>query len=452
MKVSESLKEKLPFIRICKKCRVLGRSMLYWKKKRCMLCGSLTKKYKFKSVDTEETVVTKLQSDQKILEHIQDRTNDFDCPGTVTKVIHGPVVTEYEFTPDRYTRINKLKSLNEDLAISLGVEDVSIRRIPGKSCIGIAIPNKERNPVTYQSCVGTILKNSEKMDLPLNFGIMADGSPYIEDLTKYPHLLIGGATGTGKSVLLNQLLTNLLLVRSPKQLRLVLIDPKQVELFPYKDIPHLLMEPEKNVWRVIGILEDAIKTMKSRMDTLHRTHVSSIKEYNDMYKSKAEEFLKEGKKDWARVEMDKCWPHILVVIDELSEIVLEEKKEFVVRMASISQMARAAGISVIAATQRPSVDVLPGKIKVNFLARAAFRMPSPQDSKTVLNFKGAESLLGKGDLFVLSPDKTGLQRVHVAHCTKEDRNPVLQRVIELGYDDDGMLKDYPSSKEKSKSA
>jgi S-DNA-T family DNA segregation ATPase FtsK/SpoIIIE len=140
--------------------------------------------------------------------------------------------------------------------------------------------------------------------------------------------------------------------------------------------------------------------------------------------------------------MDKCWPYVLVVMDEISEIVLEEKKEFIKKLAGISQMARAAGICVIAATQRPSVDVLPGKVKVNFLARASFSVPAQQDSKTVLNFKGAETLLGKGDLFVLSPDKTGLQRIHVAHCRKEDRDPIIKRIIELGYDDKGMLKDF----------
>jgi len=285
------------------------------------------------------------------------------------------------------------------------------------------------------------------MELPLNFGILSDGSPYVEDLAKYPHLLIGGATGTGKSVLLNQLITSLLLVRSPAQLKLVLVDPKTVELFPYKNIPHLMREPVSSVWRVIDVLEDITKVMKSRTEALHDWKVNSIKDLNDMFKAKAATFVKEGKHEWAKMELEKCWPYILVVMDEIAEIVIENKKEFIGKMASISQMARAAGICVIAATQRPSVDVLPGRVKVNFLARAAFRMPSPQDSKTVLNWKGAETLLGKGDLFVLSPDKTGLQRIHVAFCTKEDRDPIIQRTIEVGYDTNNMLKELGVSKD-----
>jgi S-DNA-T family DNA segregation ATPase FtsK/SpoIIIE len=357
-------------------------------------------------------------------------------------------VTEYEFTPDRFTRISRLKTLNEDLALSLSVDTVSIRRIPGRPCIGISIPNKERQEVTFQSCMPNIVEHSDDMEVPLNFGILSDGSPYVEDIAKYPHLLIGGATGTGKSVLLNQIITSLVAVRSPKQLQLVLIDPKTVELFPYKTLPHLMREPVARVWQVIDVLSDVIRVMKQRTEALHDAKVNNIKEYNAIFKAKAADFMKDGKEQWAVEQMNRCWPYILVVIDEMAEIVLEEKRMFINQMASISQMARATGISVIAATQRPSIDVLPGKIKVNFLARACFRCPSPQDSKTVLNFKGAETLLGKGDLFVLSPDKTGLQRIHVAMCKNADRDPIVQRAAELGYDTAGRLLDYPKSSKK----
>lgn len=446
--LSREMKEKLEHLRRCKKCKAIGRSIIYWKKKRCMLCGKLTRKFKV-TANSDAVAVEKVKNgggDKKIVQMITNRTADFDCPGEISAVIEGPVVTEYEFTPDRYTRVNKLKSLSEDLALSLAVETVSIRRIPGRPCIGISIPNATRQEVTFENCTKNIIEHADDMQIPLNFGILADGSPYVEDLARYPHLLIGGATGTGKSVLLNQLLTNLLLVRSPAQLRLMLIDPKTVELFPYKNIPHLMRQPISQVWDAIAALEDVIKVMKSRTETLHDYKVNSIVDLNKQFKDKAAQFTKDGKHEWAKMEMEKCWPYILVVIDEMANIILEEKKDFIARMAAISQMARAAGISVIAATQRPSVDVLPGKIKVNFLARGAFRMPSPQDSKTVLNFKGAETLLGKGDMFVLSPDKTGLQRIHVAHCTKEHRDPIIARITTVGYNNAGLLKDTEDRK------
>ena len=448
MSLSRELKEKLRQLRRCRKCKAIGRSIIYYKKKRCILCGKLTRPFRVKA-NTDLEVIEKVKKgggDKKIIQMITNRTADFDCPGEISAVIEGPVVTEYEFTPDRYTRVSRLKSLNEDLALSLSVETVSIRRIPGRPCIGISIPNAERQEVTFDGCVENVIEHASDMEIPLNFGIMANGAPYVEDLALYPHLLIGGSTGTGKSVLLNQLISNLLLVRSPEQLRFVMIDPKTVELFPYKDIPHLMRPPVSHVWDAIAALADIIKVMKSRTETLHNYKVNSIKDLNDQFKAKAAQFTKDGKHEWAKVEKEKCWPYILVVIDEMANIILEEKKEFVAKMAAISQMARAAGISVIAATQRPSVDVLPGRIKVNFIARGAFRMPSPQDSKTVLNFKGAETLLGRGDMFMLSPDKTGLQRIHVAHCTKEHRDPILNRIANVGYSEKGLLKDSDSRK------
>jgi S-DNA-T family DNA segregation ATPase FtsK/SpoIIIE len=277
----------------------------------------------------------------------------------------------------------------------------------------------------------------------LNFGIMADGSPFVEDLATYPHLLIGGSTGTGKSVCLNQLISSLISVRSPQQLQMLLIDPKTVELFPYRNIPHMLRPPISNVWHVIEALEDVIRTMRDRTAVLHDHKVLTIKELNTMFKSRAAELLKEGKPDQANAMLQRCWHYIVIVIDEMAEIVLQKKKDFIERMATLSSMARASGISIISATQRPSVDVLPGKIKVNFLARAAFRMPSARDSQTVLNERGAERLLGRGDLFVVSPDKNGLQRVHVAHCRPEDRDAIIKRVVDFGYDEKGMLRSAP---------
>src|SRR6266576_305412 len=324
--------------------------------------------------------------------------------------------------------------------------------------MGISVPNKERQEITFKSCLKNVIAHKDDMELPLNMGVTSDGTPYVEDLTRYPHMLIGGATGTGKSVFLNQILTSLLYVRTPKQLRLILVDPKTVELFPYKGLPHRLHDPVNTVWGCMDVMENAIQEMKRRTANLHALKANNIKELNDRYKAEAAALKKaaDGCKDAdakktllekAQYTLDQQWPYWLLVIDEMAEIILEEKKEFIDRMASISQMARAAGISVIAATQRPSVDVLPGKIKTNFLGRASFKVPAQQDSKTILNFKGAETLLGKGDLFVVSPDKTGLQRIHVPNCTREDRDTMLKLSLEFGHENkvpaDNLVSEQP---------
>jgi len=446
--LSKQAKENLKLLRICRKCDVAGRSIVYWKRPRCKLCMKMTRPFELKVESNKEavTALKKMGGDKAVIKKIVGRTADFDCPGEVTGVLEGPVITEYEFMLDRFTRINKLKNLHEDLALSLEVDSVTIRRIPGRNCIGISIPNPDREEVTYESCEEAFMKVQGDMDIPLNFGIMSDGKPYIEDLAAYPHMLIGGSTGTGKSTLINHLLVSLLKVRGPNQLRLVMIDPKTVELFPYKNIPHLMRPPVSGAWDAIALLQDIIKTMKGRTETLHNYHVNSIKDLNKQFVKDADELQKRGMHEMAEKERAKQWPYIVIVIDEMADIIIEQKKEFIASLASISQMARAAGISIIAATQRPSRDVLPGKIKVNFLANGAFRVPTATDSKTILNYKGAETLLGKGDMFITSPNASGPQRVHVAYCTREHRDPILSRIAEFGYDAKGMLKDKPKLK------
>lgn len=459
VKISPELQEKIRKLKICNPCSIMKRltdgkrhSLVVYGKNRCPLCHTRTKPYKLpneikaEAAKLEKALGKDAKKDEKameIIDLIQRRASDFDCPGSVTGIVKGPVVTEYMLTPDRFVRVRRLKTLDQDLALALKVDDVTIRTVPEQGAMAIGIPNAERAVVTFESNKQAVLDAASEMELPLNFGITSDGSPYVDDLASYPHLLIGGSTGTGKSVLLNQLICNLLMVRSPKELQLVLIDPKTVELFPYRDIPHLMRQPVSNVFDVIGVLEDVIRHMRRRSESLHINKVHNIVELNAFYKARAEELRKEGKHEQAEDALGRCWPYIVIIIDEMAEIVLENKRDFIQRLASLASMARATGISVVSATQRPSVDVLPGKVKVNFLARAAFRMPSPQDSKTVLNFKGAERLLGRGDLFVLSPDKTGLQRVHTAHCQKVDRDAIIKRVVELGYDSKGMLKDFP---------
>lgn len=452
---------------ICRKCPRLGGkdAIIVARRTRCPLCEQLVKKYTTEEANGQVVsikpkngkingvpidvprfprLLASTPEQKKVVEVIEERTTAFDCPGRVTNVIEGPVVTEYEFTPDKYTRAKKLKTLDEDLALGLSVTNVTIRRMKGKSAMGIAIPNVNRKAITFDDCLKNVIDHRFDMELPLNFGITGNGLPYVEDMARFPHMLLSGTTGTGKSVLINQLLTNLIMVRSPKQLELVLIDPKTVELFPYKGLAHLRQEPVRDVYEALGALNTLDQEMRRRTQNLHVLHVNNIKELNDRIKNEAKIIEDQAKAtsdlvarnnliELAMKKRDEQWPYILVVIDEMADLVLQEKALFTERLASLAGQARAAGICILAATQRPSVDVLSGKIKCNFLARASLKMPAAQDSKTALGYKGAETLLGKGDMFLSSPDQSDLQRIHIPHCTREDRTKILQRSIELGY-------------------
>lgn len=452
-----SQSEMLEYLMMCKGCKPTGGLNLYFLKKRyCPVCHKALETYtlpkhvldankKIQRFPREESPVTKIQ--QEISKKIADRCRDFDCPGKITDVLPGPMVTEYVFEPDRFTRVKKLKGLNEDLALSLAPymskgdtstgqgqdSSVTIRRIAGKAAIGISIPNPDRHTISFQECLKNVIAHRDDMELPLNMGVTSTGEPYVEDLATFPHLLVGGSTGAGKSVYINDILTSLLYIRSPKQLELYMVDPKQVELFPYKGLPHLKRDPVSDVYEALSVMDGIEQEMRRRVNNLHILKAKDIKELNTRIKGEVAALKAEGKLDEAKKREDDLWPYIILVIDEMADLVLAEKKMFTQKLACISQMARAAGICIISATQRPSVDVLPGKIKVNFPARVAFRMPSAVDSKTVLNYKGAETLLGKGDCFMMSPNKSGLQRIHVPYCTPADRDQMLKISLEFGH-------------------
>ena len=432
---------------ICIACPAVGgKDVIVVRRHRCVLCGRLMDRFdqetmtvkgkKGKGFKDAKRFPRELAADleqKRVVDIITNRVRDFDCPGKVVAIRKGPMVTEYEFAPDRYTRINKLKNLNEDLAVALSAENVAMQRLPGKAAIGIWVPNAVRTEVTFADCLKNTIAHRDDMELPINFGITATGDPYVEDLTRMPHLLIGGSTGAGKSVFLNNVLTSLLYIRSPKQLKLVMIDPKSVELFHYKGLPHLIHEPVAGVYEALDLMERMTQEMRRRTSNLFTMKCKNLKEYNDKVKKEAAGLRSLGDKLAADKKLDECWPYIVIVIDEMADLVLQEKKSFIEKMASISAMSRAAGIHVIAATQRPSVDVLAGKIKVNFPARVAFRVPAQQDSKTILNTKGAEQLMARGDMFYLSPEKAGIQRLHAPFIRQEDIDRMLALSLEMGH-------------------
>lgn len=426
-------------ISICHDCPGLGRSKdavsisRYTLYTRCLLCGRPIKKYDVEAAAESKSDRKKYpkgvqrfprelaanEEQKRVVDVITQRTLDFDCPGKVVNICEGPIVTEYEFQPERFTRLRNVLGINEDLAMALEADNVTIQRYHGKNAMLVSIPNKNRREILFPECLPAVIAHRDDMELPIGFGVQSNGQPYVEDLVKMPHLLVAGSTGAGKSVFLNNILTSLMYVRTPKQVKLVLIDPKSVELFHYNGLTHMMQPAVASVYDALSILERLIQEMRRRTSNLFSFKCKNLKEYNDKMKA-------EGRPE-------DCWPYIVVVIDEMADLVLSEKKAFTDKMAQISAMSRAAGIHVIAATQRPSVDILSGKIKVNFPARVAFRVPSSADSKTILSHKGAEQLLGKGDMFYISPERSGMVRLHSPNCKQEDVNLMMKLSTEGGH-------------------
>lgn len=435
-------------ISICHDCPGLGRSKdavsisRYTLYTRCLLCGRPIKAYDVeaaaeskhdrkkypKGVQRFPRELAANPEQQKVVDIITQRTLDFDCPGKVISICEGPIVTEYEFSPERFTRLRNVLTINEDLAMALEAESVAIQRYHGRNAMLVSIPNKNRKEILFPECLPSVIAHRDDMELPIGFGVQSNGQPYVEDLTKMPHLLVAGSTGAGKSVFLNNVITSLMYIRNPKQVKLVLIDPKSVELFHYNGLPHMMQPAVASVYDALSILERLIQEMRRRTSQLFAFKCKNLKEYNDKCK-RGEVSPMTGNP----LTPEDAWPYIVVVIDEMADLVLSEKKSFTEKMAQISAMSRAAGIHVIAATQRPSVDILSGKIKVNFPARAAFRVPSSADSKTILSHKGAEQLLGKGDMFYISPERSGMVRLHAPNCKQEDVNLMMKLSIEGGH-------------------
>jgi S-DNA-T family DNA segregation ATPase FtsK/SpoIIIE len=358
----------------------------------------------------------KLTEDQQLAkETIEERAEFFGCPGKVTGIRKGPVITLYEFAPGKVTRIKRLASLQEDLALALSAEAVMVRRIPGRDVVGIEISNEptDRQNVAFRASLKNVAAAKKAgMELPLNLGTDPFGDPIIDDLATMPHLLMAGSTGAGKSVALNCLISSLLAVCSPDELQFYMIDPKGVELIHYDGIPHLVEQMVKSPHHAKQLLENLIREMRSRLAVLAHAGVRDLRELNDIRKAKGE----------------KPMPRIVVVVDELGDLMLQDRRAFIALFAEISQIARATGIHMICATQRPSVDVLPGKVKVNFPGRMAFKVTSMADSKTIVHRKGAEGLLGRGDMLYLSPSRSSTIRVHAPWVPLEDVKELANKI------------------------
>jgi S-DNA-T family DNA segregation ATPase FtsK/SpoIIIE len=363
------------------------------------------------------------KTERKIDEHelmdaarqLEEKCREFAVEGNVVQIHPGPVVTTFEFKPEAGVKYSKITSLADDLSLALRAESVLIERTPGKSTVGIQIPNPNREPISLRELLESDAYRRSGSKLTLALGKTIHGEPFLTDLSTMPHLLIAGSTGTGKSVAINAMLTSILFRATPDDVRLILIDPKRLELEMYEDIPHLLTPVVVEPKQAANALGWAVKEMEERYKTLAAEGVRNIEQYNRNMRHALEEQRTQENGDEF-----KPLPYIVVVIDELADLMMMASTEVEESIARLAQMARAVGIHLILATQRPSVDVITGLIKANLPARISFRVSSKVDSRTILDGNGAEQLLGKGDMLFLPPASSRLIRLHGPYISEQE--------------------------------
>lgn len=349
----------------------------------------------------------------------------FKIDGEVTEIHPGPVVTMYEFAPAPGVRISRIANLADDLAMALKAIKVRIvAPIPGKGVVGFEVPNAKRQMVFLQEIIGSQAFRDKKLALPMALGKDIHGNASITDLAKMPHLLVAGTTGSGKSVGVNCMITSLLYHASPDDVRFIMVDPKMLELSIYEGVPHLLLPVVTDSMKASLALKWAVDEMERRYELMKNAGVRSIRGFNKKVLSSQADGTMHLEAELG--EEPQKMPYIVVVIDEFADLMMVAGKEVEYCVARIAQKARAAGIHLILATQRPSTDVITGVIKANFPTRIAFRVSSGIDSRTILSTQGAENLLGKGDMLFLPPGTSRLDRVHGAFVSEEEIHQVVE--------------------------
>ena len=369
---------------------------------------------------------------------------DFKISGEITNVRQGPIVTLFELTPAPGTLSSSVIRLSDDIARSMSAKSTRISTIPGRDAIGIEIPNKQRHTVFLRELLDDQLFKSQKFKLPLALGKDIFGKPVVVDLAKMPHLLVAGTTGSGKSVGINAMLLSLLYYLPPEECRLILIDPKMLELSIYQDIPHLLTEVVTDPKKAIAALKWTVKEMEKRYQMMTHLEVREIDDFN----RKVKKILQDGQVIFKEMQVGydsesgkpviekkaldlEVFPKIVVVVDELADLMITSGKEIEGAIQRLSQMARAAGIHLIVATQRPSVDVITGTIKSNFPTRISYKVVNKINSRTILEEQGAEQLLGQGDLLITMLGES-LLRVHGPYVKTEEVQSVVNHLKQQG--------------------
>jgi len=366
------------------------------------------------------------QADEELLQiaqRVAEKCKEFNVTGQIKHICPGPVVTTYEFKPDPGVKYSRVTGLVDDLCIALEAESIRIDRLPGKPHVGIEVPNPERETIFMREVLESRQFRESESKLTLALGKTIDGINYTADLTRMPHLLIAGATGTGKSVCLNSLVVSILYKARPDEVKFVMIDPKRLELGLYADIPHLITPIVTEPKKAANALKWAVREMEQRYKQLAQWGVRNIDGYNTEVERRNNvlDFDEEG-------NPHKTLPYVVIIIDELADLMMTCGADVEEAITRLAQMARAVGIHLVLATQRPSVDVITGLIKANFPSRIAFRVSQKVDSRTIIDANGAEQLLGRGDMLFLPPGTSRLLRVHGAFL---DENEVAKIVAHI---------------------
>ena len=350
-----------------------------------------------------------------IAAELAEKTKEFNVTGRVVHITQGPVVTTYEFKPDPGVKYSRVTGLVDDLCLALKAESIRIDRIPGKAFVGIEVPNHRREQIHLREVVESKKFKESNSLLTVALGKTIDGLNYVTDLAKMPHLLIAGATGAGKSVGVNSLVVSILYKAKPDEVKFIMVDPKRLELGLYADIPHLATPIITDPKRAAVSLRWAVSEMERRYKELAGWGVRNIDGFNaEVKRRNAIEHFDDNGEPWRPL------PYIVIIIDELADLMMVSGKDVEEAITRLAQMARAVGIHLVLATQRPSVDVITGLIKANFPARISFRVSSKVDSRTIIDSNGAENLLGKGDMLFLPPANSQLVRVHGAYVDEKE--------------------------------
>ncbi len=363
-----------------------------------------------RSEDTQIVREDALRTEAQVL---VEKCAEFDVLGQVVQINPGPVVTTFEFRPEAGVKYSRVTGLAEDLCLAMRAESILIERMAGKSTVGIQVPNHDRETIWLRDVIEAENFRNAKSKLTLAMGKDINGRIVTADLTTMPHVLIAGSTGSGKSVAINAMIMSVLYKATPAQVRLILVDPKRVELGMYEGIPHLFTPIITEPKLAANALRNAVREMERRLKLLASRSVRNIDQYNKLFENGTPSLFDE-------TPDEEPLPYIMIIIDELADLMMLDKANVEEAITRLAQMARAVGIHLVLATQRPSVDVITGLIKANVPTRMSFRLATKVDSRTILDSNGAESLLGRGDMLFLPPGTSRLQRVHAPFVTEKE--------------------------------
>jgi S-DNA-T family DNA segregation ATPase FtsK/SpoIIIE len=385
--------------------------------------------YRLPSTDLLNEIPVRSAFDEQELKNtaaaIKAKFEEFHVFGSVVQINPGPVVTTFEFKPEAGIKYSRITTLVEDLCLGLQAESILIERIPGKPTIGIEVPNTRREVISLRAVIESDEFQESSSFLSISMGKDINGRIKVAALESMPHLLIAGSTGSGKSVMINSLIMSILYKSTPDEVKMIMVDPKRVELGMYEGIPHLLTPVITDPKKATNALKNAVLEMERRLRLLAEQGARNIDQYNKKIRKLQAEPRSLFEDEEPAAEEVKPLPYVLILIDELADLMILEGRNVEESVTRLAQMARAVGMHLVLATQRPSVDVITGIIKANFPARISFRVATRVDSRTILDGMGAEHLLGKGDMLFLPPGSSRFIRVHGAFVTETEINSVV---------------------------